>query len=177
MISYNDARTTGSKSSSANSLSSKNSVSSTSSTDSALSSSSSSAAVTPAPQPTQLEFLNTNRKTSSDAINSGTAGGGGGGKDVLKFMRFRPPSLVWESSEGGGGGGGRGGCRGTDSPEPCSHSAVSVASKTRGGSLEAAAAEAFSQLSNPPTPDELPNSNIIVDSFAAGPVTPTFFHF
>ena len=53
-----------------------------------------------------------------------------------------------------------------------------MASKTRGGSLEAAAAEAFSQLSNPPTPDELPNgNNIIVDSFAAGPVTNIFIYF
>ena len=54
--------------------------------------------------------------------------------------------MVWESSAGEGGEGVV--CRGTDSPEPCSHSAVSVASKARGGSLEAAAA-AFSQLSSP----------------------------
>ena len=71
------------------------------------------------------------------------------GKNVVKFMRFRPPSMVWESSAAGEGGeGGVVSCRGTDSPEPCSHSAVSVASKARGGSLEAAAA-AFSQLSSP----------------------------
>lgn len=72
------------------------------------------------------------------------------GKNVLKFMRFRPPSMVWESGAGEGGGDGvpGSGCRGTDSPEPCGHSAVSVASKARGGSLEAAAA-AFSQLSSP----------------------------
>ena len=31
------------------------------------------------------------------------------GKNVLKFMRFRPPSMVWESSVGEGGEGvGRG---------------------------------------------------------------------
>ena len=56
--------------------------------------------------------------------------------------------MVWESVAGEGGEGVGSGCRGTDSPEPCGHSAVSVASKARGGSLEAAAA-AFSQLSSP----------------------------